>query len=91
MDKSNTEESSKTPGFFDKMMEDNSPEIGIGTKEPLGEYFKGVKSEFKRIEWPNREQVTQEFFTVIVIVTIITCLIFLIDIGLDSLIKFVTN
>lgn len=79
------------PGFFDLLAEDDSPDIGIATKEPLPEYIEGVKSEFKRIEWPTREHITQEFFAVIVIVAIIASLIFVIDIGLDKFISVVSG
>ncbi len=75
------------PSFLEMLAEDDSPDIGIATKEPLADYAKGVKSEFKKIEWPTREQVTQEFIAVIVIVTIIAILIFGIDKGLDKLIE----
>jgi|GEM_PF-1394834 len=84
----NTDAPKKT--FWQWLTEDDSPEIGIATKESLPEYISGVKSEFQHIEWPSRQQVYKEFFTVIVIVAIITAAIFVIDLGLDSLIKPLT-
>ncbi len=80
-----SEASKKT--FWQWLTEDDSPEIGIATKESLGDYVRGVRSEFKQIEWPNRQQVYKEFFTVLLIVTAITAAIYMIDLGLDSLIK----
>ncbi len=77
-------------GFWQWLTEDDSPEIGIATKESLPDYIEGVKSEFKQIEWPSKEQVYKEFFTVLVIVAAITAIIFVIDLGLDSLIKPLT-
>lgn len=74
----------KDKGFLDFLAEDDSPEIGIASKEPLKEYIAGVKSEYKRIEWPTRDQVTREFLAVLVIVAIIASLIYVIDIGLDK-------
>jgi preprotein translocase SecE subunit len=81
-----SQEKAKKPGFIEWLQEDDSPQIGIATKEPLLDYFSGVRSEFNKIEWPSREQVKHEFTTVIVIVTIISTLIYLIDIGLDRLV-----
>lgn len=73
------------------LTEDDSPEIGIATKEPLGDYIKGVQSEFKRIEWPTKEQVSQEFVAVIMIVAIIAGLIYVIDLGLNRFIGYLTG
>ena len=81
----------KKPGFFDLLSEDDSPEIGIASKEPLGEYFQGVKYEFKRIEWPPKSQIGQEFFAVVVIVSIIAAMIFVIDLGLDKFLNLISG
>ncbi len=73
--------------FIDWLMEDDAPNIGIATKEPLPEYVEGVKTEFKRIEWPSKEQLGKEFVSVVIIVAIISIIIYVIDLGLDNLIK----
>jgi len=69
------------------LMEDDSPEIGIASKEPLADYFRGVKTEFKKIEWPTKEQLKLEFMAVIVIAAIISVLVFFIDLGLEKFIN----
>ena len=76
----------KKSGFMQWLTEDDSPEIGIASKEPLNEYFKGVKTEFKKIQWPEQEQVKSEFLTVVVIVAIISAIVYFIDLGLDKVI-----
>ena len=91
MEKTSTENKKEKPGFFDLLAEDDSPNIGIATKEPASEYFPGVKSEFKRIEWPSRDQAGKEFVAVIVIVAIIAAVIYAIDIGLDKIINLITG
>lgn len=85
------EEKKSKPGFFSLADDDLSPNIGIATKEPLPEYIKGVKAEFKRIEWPSKDQAVQEFIAVIVIVAIIASLVFLIDIGFDKIIGYISG
>ena len=53
-------------------------------------YFKGVRSEWGKITWPERRQVIAETFCVIVIVFVLTVSVYLIDIilkGLFGLIK----
>lgn len=86
-----TEKTSNNENKFnliDWLTEDDSPEIGIASKEPLKDYIEGVKTEFNKIEWPSKEQVSNELITVLVIGAAISVLVYLIDIGIDKLIKF---
>ena len=85
MDKPNTNPQGKS-GFASFLSEEDSPEIGIATKEPLGDYFKGVKTEYKKISWPTQEQAKSEFIAVVVIVAIITVAVFLIDLGIEKVV-----
>jgi preprotein translocase SecE subunit len=73
-------------GFMSWLSEDDAPEIGMAVKESYPEYFEGVAYEFKRINWPTKEQAGREFVTVIVIVAIITLAVYAIDLGLDKVI-----
>ena len=60
------------------------------TLEAIKTYFKGVKTEWGKVSWPERRQVIFETFSVIVIVFVFTVAIYLIDLlfkGLLSLIK----
>lgn len=81
------QEKKEKSGFMNWLTEDDAPEIGIASKEPMGEYFRGVRTEFNKIEWPNKEQVQNEFVTVVVIVAIISAIVYFIDIGLDNVIN----
>lgn len=83
----NTKTKKEKSGIIDWLMEDDSPEIGIATKEPIGEYFRGIKTEFDKIEWPSKEQLRVEFIAVVVIASIISALVYVIDIGLDKVIN----
>ncbi len=87
MEQTNKDQKQESSGFMQWLTEDDSPEIGIATKEPLREYFQGVKTEFKKIEWPSKLQLQNEFFAVIIIVAIISALVFFIDLGIDKLIE----
>lgn len=77
----------KKSTFMDWLTEDDSPEIGIGSKEPLPEYFQGVKTEFKKIQWPTKDHLQNEFVAVLVIVAIISVAVYLIDMGLDTVLS----
>ncbi len=53
-------------------------------------YFRGVRSEWGKISWPERKQVITETIFVVVIVFVFTVAIYLMDIifkGLFGLIK----
>jgi len=52
-------------------------------------YFKGVKTEWGKISWPSRMQVWQQTLTVLVMVSILTALIWLIDLVLHTLVMMV--
>ena len=51
-------------------------------------FFKEVRSEFLKISWPSKEQVTREFFSVILLVSILTGIIFIIDKTLGVIVSF---
>lgn len=60
------------------------------TVEAIKTYFKGVKTEWGKVSWPEKRQVIFETFAVIFITFVFTVAIFVIDLvfkGLLSLIK----
>ena len=72
--------------------ENSSQQLGKSTEfiNGLKTYFKGVKSEWGKISWPEKRQVVAETIFVIVIVFIFTVAVYLMDIifkGLLGLIK----
>ena len=60
------------------------------TVESIKTYFKGVKTEWGKVSWPEKRQVIFETFAVIVITFAFTVAIYVIDLvfkGLLTLIK----
>lgn len=57
----------------------------------LIEFVKEVKSEFTKISWPSKAQITNEFFSVLILVSAITGIIFLIDKVFNLAVKFLTG
>ncbi|OGI08962.1 MAG: preprotein translocase subunit SecE [Candidatus Melainabacteria bacterium RIFCSPLOWO2_02_FULL_35_15] len=59
------------------------------TAEPfnLMKFLREVRVEFVKITWPSREQVTREFFSVLLLVFVIAGIIFL----LDKVFEFIVN
>jgi preprotein translocase SecE subunit len=62
-------------------------------KKPLKltEYLKEAREEFLKIVWPSKDQVTREFFVVILLVLVLTGIIFLIDKVLGIVVNFFTG
>lgn len=56
-------------------------------KEKVFEYFKGIKSEWFKITWPEKNQVFVETLYVIIIVFIFTIVILLLDLIYKGLFK----
>ena len=49
------------------------------TKNTILTYFKGVKTEWGKITWPERQQVVVETFFVVAIVFVFTVFVFAVD------------
>lgn len=68
----------------------NKEEKKVSFQEGMKNYFKGVKAEWGKISWPQRQQIMVETGIVIVVVAIFTFAVYLLDIifqGILGLIK----
>ena len=54
------------------------------TKNAIATYLKGVRTEWGKITWPEKNQVVVETFFVVAIVFIFTLFIFLVDKGFEK-------
>lgn len=52
-------------------------------KAPKKSWFKGLKSEFKKIVWPDKESLVKESVAVIVITVVLGLVIALIDMAIE--------
>ncbi len=52
-------------------------------KAPKKSWFKGLKSEFKKIAWPDKETLVKESAAVIVITVILGFVIALVDMAIE--------
>ena len=57
----------------------------------LGAFWKGVKAEFKKIIWPDRETLIKQLVAVLCVTVIIGILIAIIDFGAQNLIDLLTT
>ena len=56
-------------------------------KDKIISYFKGVKSEWGKITWPERKQVIAQTVIVLVIVILFTCYTYGLDILFQGILK----
>ena len=52
-------------------------------KAPKKSWFKGLKSEFKKIAWPDKETLVKESAAVIVVTVILGFVIALVDMAIE--------
>ena len=57
-------------------------------KAPKKSWFKGLKSEFKEIVWPDKETLVKESAAVIVITVILGFAIALVDMAIENGLRF---
>ena len=53
-------------------------------KASLSSYWKGLKTEFSKIIWPDRESVVKQTATVVIITVILALIIVLLDAGIQT-------
>ncbi len=56
-----------------------------------GGWFKGLKAEYKKVIWPNREEVTKQTIAVVAVSFVVGVLIAVLDMGLQYGIDFIIN
>ena len=59
----------------------------LKTKEAVTTYFRGVRTEWGKITWPERNQVVVETFFVVAIVFVFTVFIYFVDIVFNALLS----
>ncbi len=59
-----------------------------GTKK-MNNYFRGVRAELKKVSWPSRKELINYTIVVLVICTIISLAVWLIDSGLHQILKLI--
>lgn len=55
----------------------------VTDKAPKKSWFKGLKSEFKKIIWPDKESLAKQSFAVVVITVVLGIVIALVDLAIN--------
>ena len=72
------------------MGDKNSNAVGNATKKG-GSWFKGLKAEYKKVIWPNRDEVTRQTIAVVTVSLVVGVIIAVLDMGLQYGIDFIIN
>ncbi|HCM92225.1 MAG TPA: preprotein translocase subunit SecE [Lachnospiraceae bacterium] len=56
-----------------------------------GSWFKGLKAEYKKVIWPNKEEVRKQTIAVVLISLVVGLVIAVLDMGLQYGIDFIIN
>ncbi len=56
-----------------------------------GSWFKGLKAEYKKVIWPNKEEVRKQTIAVVLISFVVGLVIAVLDMGLQYGIDFIIN
>ncbi|QQE74657.1 preprotein translocase subunit SecE [Brevibacillus composti] len=54
-----------------------------------GEFFGDVRSELKKVRWPNRKELTTYTVVVLITVTLLALFFFVIDLGISRVIDLI--
>lgn len=57
----------------------------------VGQFFKNVVKEMKKVRWPTKQELVKYTITVIVTVTFVTLFFVVVDFGISSLLKLITD
>ena len=61
----------------------------VAEKAPKKSWFKGMKSEFKKIVWPDKETLSKQTIAVVIVTILLGAIIFLLDYVIDLGISFI--
>lgn len=61
----------------------------VAEKAPKKSWFKGVKSEFKKIVWPDKETLTKQTVAVVIVTLLLGIIIYLLDYAIEVGIGFI--
>ena len=61
----------------------------LNTKNAIISYFKGVKTEWGKITWPEKHQVVVETFFVVAIVFVFTVFVYIVDKIFDFILSLI--
>ena len=68
---------------------DNETKVKTTTK--IKNYFKGVKAELKKVNWPSKKELTNYTVVVLATCTVMTIVIWGLDLVFENVIKLIVS
>ena len=62
-----------------------------GGASKISKFWSGVKTEFKKVTWPNKDDLVKQSIAVVVISVVIGAIITILDFGLQYGVDFLTT
>ena len=81
----------KKPAGAKKSPKSKASDVNTSGGGNLGTYFKGVRAEWDKVSWPTKIQIWQQTIVTIIMVTIMTVTIFLLDSLFRTVIGLITS
>jgi preprotein translocase subunit SecE len=57
--------------------------------EKLKQFLADVSKEMKKVSWPTKEQLQESTLVVLAVCTIVTAVVFLIDVGMTKIVEWI--
>ena len=54
-------------------------------------FFKGVKSEFKKVSWPGKKEILKSSIVVVIVATVVGLIIAVLDMAIQYGVNFLTS
>jgi preprotein translocase subunit SecE len=61
----------------------------VSTKDKMSTYFRGVRSELKKVIWPDRKELTNYTGVVIFISVLVAVIVYILDLVLGGVLSFI--
>ena len=58
-----------------------------GNKGKLGTYFRGVRSELKKVIWPSKKDLMNYTGVVIALSAVVSIIVYILDLGIHGVLK----
>ena len=61
----------------------------VGTKDKMSTYFRGVRSELRKVVWPNKKELVNYTGVVISISVLVATIVYILDLIIGGILSFI--
>lgn len=70
-------------------MSANNVDAKVSSRTKLATYFRGVKSELRKVIWPNKKELINYTSVVILISVIVAIVVYVLDLGIHGALSLI--